>query len=176
MSQGRSRSWVRWVATSAGLGDLVVAPGTFAGSAPAAVLWWIVFVSCPVTATWVVTTLGVLGVIVAGIWTAEAEMRRRGEDDPSAVVIDEVAGQWGTFLVALPFLLELNQLRASVWVAGSGFVLFRVFDVVKPWPVSRLERLPGGLGIVADDLAAGVYAGACLAVLAQLDWTRAWLG
>ena len=64
------------------------------------------------------------------------------------MVVDEVAGQWIT-LVALPF---------TPVTALAGFVLFRVMDIVKPWPARDLERLPGGLGIMADDVAAGIYA------------------
>ena len=68
--------------------------------------------------------------------------------DPGLVVVDEVVGQWITF-VSLPF---------TPWVALAGFVLFRAMDVIKPWPARALERLPGGLGIMADDVAAGIYA------------------
>jgi phosphatidylglycerophosphatase A len=71
-----------------------------------------------------------------------------GQKDPGLVVVDEVLGQWVTLLGAA----SLN------WKALlAGFLLFRIFDIWKPWPVRKLERLPEGTGIVADDLAAGVY-------------------
>ena len=71
-----------------------------------------------------------------------------GRKDPGIVVVDEVVGQWVT-LAALPF---------TPVTAALGFLLFRVMDVVKPWPARDLERLPGGWGIMADDVMAGVYA------------------
>ncbi len=85
---------------------------------------------------------------VVGALAATRVAASLGRKDPGLVVVDEVAGQWVTFL-ALPF---------TPATAVIGFLLFRVMDIVKPWPARDLERLPGGLGIVADDLAAGVYA------------------
>ena len=78
-----------------------------------------------------------------------------GRKDPGLVVVDEVAGQWIT-LVGMPFTAP---------VVLAGFVLFRVMDIVKPWPARALERLPGGWGIMADDVAAGIYAQLLLRVL-----------
>jgi phosphatidylglycerophosphatase A len=79
------------------------------------------------------------------------------------VVIDEVAGQW---LSAVPALIMIgDQTPLSLGLAAiAAFFLFRFFDVVKPWPVSALERLPGGVGIMADDVGAGVLAAAVLAL------------
>jgi phosphatidylglycerophosphatase A len=74
--------------------------------------------------------------------------RQVDRKDPGIVVVDEVVGQWVT-LIALPF---------TPLTAGLGFVLFRVMDIAKPWPARDLERVPGGWGIMADDVAAGVYA------------------
>jgi phosphatidylglycerophosphatase A len=76
-----------------------------------------------------------------------------GKSDPGEVVVDEVAGQAITFLAigALPV--------KQVWLAAAGgFALFRIFDIAKPWPIRKLETLPKGWGILADDLLAGVYA------------------
>ena len=84
--------------------------------------------------------------------------RNAGEDneDPGAVVIDEVAGQWLT-LVVVPL---------DLFYYGLGFLLFRIFDIVKPWPAGALHRhVKGGLGIMLDDIAAAIYAGACLILL-----------
>lgn len=85
----------------------------------------------------------------AGIWAATETARLRGAKDPGLIVVDEVLGQW----VALAGAAALAG--PQLWTA---FVLFRIFDITKPWPVRRLERLPEGTGIVADDLAAGAYA------------------
>ncbi|MGH7436989.1 MAG: phosphatidylglycerophosphatase A family protein [Polyangiaceae bacterium] len=96
---------------------------------------------------------GVVGVALAatimtgaGIWAASVVADDVGEKDPSVVVIDEVAGLLVTMLPAAP----------SWRSVALGFVLFRVLDIAKPWPIRRLEALPGGWGIVMDDVAAGV--------------------
>jgi phosphatidylglycerophosphatase A len=152
------------IATVGGLGDLLPAPGTTAGSAPAALLWSAAVLAVPGWWPRLVTTLALtLAATAIGVWAAGAEGVRRSVGDPGPVVIDEVAGQWLTFLVALP-LAALGGARDVLVFAGGGFLLFRIFDVVKPWPVRPLERLPGGAGIVADDLAAGAIAGILLAL------------
>jgi phosphatidylglycerophosphatase A len=82
------------------------------------------------------------------MWAAGTAARVSGRKDPGLVVVDEVLGQWIT-------LAGATVLNPVSWVAA--FVLFRAFDIVKPSPVRQLERLPGGAGIVADDLMAGLY-------------------
>jgi phosphatidylglycerophosphatase A len=83
-----------------------------------------------------------------GIWAADVVAREIGRKDPPIVVVDEVVGQWMT-------LAGATTLNWKSWLLA--FALFRVFDIWKPPPVRQLERLPGGLGIVADDAMAGVY-------------------
>ncbi|MDZ7696905.1 MAG: phosphatidylglycerophosphatase A [Deltaproteobacteria bacterium] len=83
-----------------------------------------------------------------GIWASNRSRKLLGREDPSQVVIDEVAG----YLLTL-FLLPINWMTLT-----AGFFLFRIFDILKPWPVNRAEELKGGFGIVADDLIAGLYA------------------
>ena len=85
----------------------------------------------------------------AAVWSSGATARQLGREDPQIVVIDEVVGQW----IALAGATRLNG-RALL----LGFVLFRLFDIWKPWPVRRLEHFPGGWGIVLDDCMAGFYA------------------
>ncbi|HEY7057910.1 MAG TPA: phosphatidylglycerophosphatase A, partial [Vicinamibacterales bacterium] len=94
----------------------------------------------------------------AGIWSATLAERHLGGTDPGPVVIDEVLGM----LVTLAFI--------PVGWSGAlvGFLLFRALDVVKPYPANRFERLHGGLGIMADDAMAGVYANLCLRLLIWL--------
>jgi len=93
--------------------------------------------------------LSVLGLVtVLGVLAAAQVSRYRGEEDPSVVVIDEVAGQLLTFLF----------LPVHFWNLFLGTLFFRIFDVWKPFPVRQLERLKGGIGIMADDLMAGIYA------------------
>jgi phosphatidylglycerophosphatase A len=100
-------------------------------------------------------------VIAIGVWAAGVEEARVGRHDPTSVVIDEVAGML-VALIAAP--------AGLAWV-GLLFFLFRVFDVWKPYPIDRLQGLPGGWGIVADDVLAGVYA-AVLGRLAHVVWSR----
>jgi phosphatidylglycerophosphatase A len=95
----------------------------------------------------------VLSILIAvlllpAIWSASRTERILGQEDPGLVVVDEVLGQWVTLLGA----------PARSWkVFVAGFVLFRLLDIWKPWPVRNMEAIPEGAGIVADDLAAGVY-------------------
>ena len=103
----------------------------------------------------------VVGLLLAafsllGIWASGRSIPLLGNDDPSEAVVDEVMGQLITFCF-IPF--------ATGWpFILAGFLLFRLFDIWKPFPVRTLEVLPGGLGICADDIVAGVYAGLCLGV------------
>jgi phosphatidylglycerophosphatase A len=93
--------------------------------------------------------LGVTALLAAlAVWVSGRAAEELGQADPPSVIIDEFVGMWVAALV-IPF--QLYDLAAV-------FLLFRLFDVVKPSPLPRLERLPGGLGIVADDLAAGLLA------------------
>lgn len=128
------------------------APGT-AGSVVAVVLWVMFLALQP---SWLVQSAAVVTAIALCTWAAHWTARRLAAKDPGCIVSDEFAGQWLALLVvpaAWPW-----------WLAA--FVLFRLFDITKLWPMRRLERLPGGLGIVADDLMAGVYA-ALVLLLAQ---------
>jgi phosphatidylglycerophosphatase A len=84
----------------------------------------------------------------AGIWAADWTAKKSGKKDPSLVVVDEVIGQWVT-------LAGAATLNWKSWLAA--FLLFRAFDIWKPVPVRQFEKLPGGYGIVADDVMAGVY-------------------
>ncbi len=105
----------------------------------------------------VVTT----AISMVGIWAASRAERLLGRKDPSAVVIDEVVGQLITFAF-VPYFLAAPAIAV-------GFVLFRAFDIVKPYPIRKLEKLPSGLGIVVDDIAAGLYAGIALSVISILS-------
>jgi phosphatidylglycerophosphatase A len=130
------------VATGLGSGYSKVAPGT-AGSFVGLLLF------LPLsTRPWPVQLAATVAVTVVGVFAAQRVATLVARKDPGLVVVDEVAGQWITFL-SLPF---------TPATAVAGFVLFRVMDVFKPWPARALERLPGGIGIMADDVAAGIYA------------------
>ncbi|MCU1259987.1 MAG: phosphatidylglycerophosphatase [Bryobacterales bacterium] len=126
-----------------GCGLAPVAPGT-AGSL-AAVLLAIPFIH---TSPLYLLLAAVLLTPIA-IWAADVTARQLSRKDPGLIVIDEVVGQW----IALAGATHLNWRSLLL-----GFALFRLFDVWKPFPARRLEALPGGLGIVADDIMAGIYA------------------
>jgi len=99
----------------------------------------------------------ILAFVLVGIWSAGRSISIFGTKDPHQAVVDEVMGQLITFLF-IPF--------TTYWpLIIAGFVLFRLFDIWKPYPIDALQDLPGGLGICADDIVAGVYAGVCLAVI-----------
>jgi phosphatidylglycerophosphatase A len=154
----------RALATVGGLGDRLPAPGTTVGSLVGAVLYWGAAWGLP-HPTWAVALGGLVVLLPISVWACGAEAVRREVADPGPVVLDEVAGQW----LALAVVSLLRGEPPNLWAVGAAFFLFRAFDVVKPRPISSLERLPGGWGIVADDLAAGLAAGAAtFALLAVL--------
>jgi phosphatidylglycerophosphatase A len=95
---------------------------------------------------------------------APAAIAATGKKDPGEIVVDEIAGQAITFLPAA-FLLTEASSAGQIWsVALAGFLLFRFFDILKPWPVRKLEKLPSGWGVLADDLMAAVFAAIALFV------------
>jgi phosphatidylglycerophosphatase A len=154
----RRRTWWAWaVGTFFGAGLLKPGPGTY-GSLAAMVVWFIVARRVPFHLLPLIT-LGMAAVATAvGIPAATRVARESGRKDPQIVVIDEVAGQWISLIFCLP----------AMPFAFLGLLCFRVFDILKPPPIRRLERLPEGIGIVVDDLAAGVYALIAQTVLQQL--------
>jgi phosphatidylglycerophosphatase A len=141
----RAPLWAELIATFFGIGRLEPGPGTWASLA-AVLIWFAV-------AKWISGSQAILAILIAlaiavGIPAATRAARASQIEDPGFVVIDEVAGQWITLLLA-----------PVTWkTLFAGFILFRVFDIVKPPPVRQLERLPEGTGIVADDVGAGIYA------------------
>ena len=144
-------SIARLIWTWFGSGLLPKAPGTWGSLAALPFAWFIYSYGGYQT-----LLLATAGIFVAGVWTSGIAAAERGAEDPGEVVIDEVAGQWLTLVVVPPDLL----------LYAAGFVLFRLFDIWKPWPVSWADqKLKGGLGIMADDILAGVYAAAILFAL-----------
>lgn len=141
--------WWWAIATFFGVGFIKPGPGTW-GSVAAVLLWaafaWLAHPSPRVL--FVTLLIGIFLSLLLGIPAASVVERESGGHDPQYVVIDEVIGQW----IALLFC-------PVDWLHGLiALVLFRLFDITKPFPVRRLERLPGGWGIVFDDVAAGLYA------------------
>ena len=139
-----------FIATAGFVGRFPIAPGTAGSVAGLFVYVLIRFVDGPaLEAAMLIVTL------VVGIWSANIAERLLGGKDPGPVVIDEVLG----ILITLAFL-HVNVLGAFV-----GFLLFRVADVVKPYPAGRLENLPGGFGVMMDDLMAALYSQAAMRIL-----------
>lgn len=142
----------RWLATGFGTGYLWPAPGTW-GS----LLGLIAFAAVLASAAVAVQALACAVVTLLGVWAAQVTAARLGEADPSRVVVDEVAGMW---------IAMVGIDAAPAWAGwGLAFLLFRVFDIVKPFPARRLEDLPGGLGIMLDDVVAGLYSQLALRLL-----------
>jgi phosphatidylglycerophosphatase A len=128
-----------------GCGYSPVGPGT-AGSLAALLIAWLLIshAGMPPACLLPLTLL----LTAPAIWASSATAIDLGKEDPQIVVIDEVLGQWLT----LAAMVHVNWQSYLL-----GLALFRIFDITKPWPIRKLERLHGGLGIVADDLLAGVY-------------------
>ena len=137
------RAFGLFVATAGYVGYFPIAPGTAGSAAGLVLLAAIRFFAGPEL------ELGFfVGVVALGFWAAEVGERHANREDPGFVVVDEVAGMLLTML-----WLPLTWVTALV-----GFLAFRFFDIVKPFPARNAERLHGGIGIMADDLIAAVYA------------------
>lgn len=133
---------VRWLATGAGVGRVPFAPGTAGSLLGAALCFPFLYLPWPVY-------LGAALLLTAmAVWSADRAAADLGQPDPPEIVIDEIAGMWVAAVALPPTLYDL----------AAVFLLFRLMDVVKPAPIPRLERLRGGLGIVADDVAAALLA------------------
>jgi phosphatidylglycerophosphatase A len=173
-----------FIATACGLGYMPVAPGTW-GSAAGAVIWILSVFYFPLALggtlfTWIpafpLTILFyALAIAAAGVWASDSAAKFAGTKDPQFVVIDEVSGQYLALLLGIAFP-TFNRAVGShwLWLSSSnnyvsavnvslkylllGFILFRVFDIWKPFPARQAESLPGGWGIMADDWVAGIYA------------------
>ena len=141
-----------WIATVGGLGFFSFMPGTL-GSAAACLVSW--FFPVPWWA--------ILAVAAVGVWASGAAARFLGKEDPGCVIIDEVVGMW----------LSLLFLPRS-FVLG-GFLLFRALDILKPFPIYLFERLPGGWGIMADDVVGGLMANFLLQTLNAYLFNAGWV-
>lgn len=132
------------------IGYVPIVPGTV-GSLGGLVLYWLLYAAGP---GWFQTALvaAIVTLFASGVWSATIAERHFGGIDPGPVVIDEVAGM----------LMTLAFVPVGWGAAIVGFFVFRLFDIIKPYPAARLERLPGGLGVMADDAMAAIYANVAL--------------
>jgi phosphatidylglycerophosphatase A len=152
----RKTRWAWLLATFFGAGRMKPGPGTY-GSVAAALLWLgAAHLFHPGRlALAIATAVAALLITLIGIPASTIVARESGRQDPGFVVIDEVAGQW----------IALIAMRPDWQHAALALLLFRLFDIWKPWPIRRLEALPAGTGIMLDDVAAGLLALAvCLLV------------
>ena len=161
----------RLLASCFGLGRLPVAPGTW-GSLPPAIIFALM---CHLGASALLISLVMAALALGGcaicIKFTPAVIAATGQTDPREVVADELAGQALTFLT-IPFFIPVILTTGQICIITSGgFLLFRLFDIVKPWPIRKLEKLPEGWGVLADDLLAGVYAAIVLLIVIFL-----WMG
>jgi phosphatidylglycerophosphatase A len=141
-----------------GLGLLPVAPGTWGSLPPAIVFALLYYLGVPAVLISIVMAVLVLAGVVVCVKFAPVVIAATGKTDPGEVVADEFAGQALTFL-AIPLLAAGTASTSQILtIAVLGFLLFRLFDIVKPWPIRKLEKLPEGWGVLSDDLLAGAYA------------------
>jgi phosphatidylglycerophosphatase A len=131
-----------FLATCGYLGFVPIAPGTFGSAAGL-----LVFYAVRSTGSTLVELAAIVGLFAIGVWSATAAERQLGGIDPGPVVLDEVVGM----------LITLALIPVSVMGAVVGFFVFRLLDIVKPWPAGAFERLPGGVGVMADDGMAAIY-------------------
>ena len=166
-SPGGLDRFARFITSGGGAGFFPIAPGTW-GSAEVTVAVYAVYLVRPSLLTGPVAAgillLVALAIAWLGIWAGDRVAARLGDDDPSEVVIDEVVGQLLTY--------SLLPVAGRAWTGWSfeialvaGFLLFRALDIVKPGPIDDLQQCHGGVGIMADDFAAGIV-GACVMLLA----------
>ncbi|MGE5176334.1 MAG: phosphatidylglycerophosphatase A [Hyphomicrobiales bacterium] len=146
------------LATGFGLGRLPVAPATWASAAIALLLY---LIPGSLDATVPLAVAAVL-VTVAGVWASHEAEKELGHD-AHPIVIDELAG----FLIAVWAIPAGAGPRHPALLLGVAFLLFRVLDIVKPFPIRQSQRLPGGLGVVIDDVLAGIATNVILRVLAR---------
>ncbi len=143
------------LATFFGVGLLPIVPGTWASAAALPFAWIIMSVG-----SWPVLFAAALIAGLAGWWASARYVTQTGREDPSEIVIDEVAAQW----------LALCVVPQSLFAYFAAFFVFRVFDTLKPWPASWADReVEGGAGVMLDDVFAGIYAALTLAVLRYLQ-------
>ena len=131
-----------FIATCGYLGYVPVAPGTFGSAAGLAL-----FFAVRSTGSMWVELAAIVVLFAIGVWSGTIAEEHFGGIDPGPVVLDEVVGM----------LITLALLPVNLTGAIVGFLIFRVLDVVKPWPSAQFEKLPGGLGVMADDGMAAIY-------------------
>ncbi len=153
-----------FIATGFGAGLIPFAPGTFGSLVGLLIAYGIISVSS-LDAPLLQNSLIVIGIVLAaiGIWAGTRAEKIFDRKDAGQIVIDEVCGQVISFVFIAPYLVRIGpQWR---WWMIAGFALFRFFDIFKPYPLSALQDITGGLGVMIDDIVAGMYAAAALSLI-----------
>ena len=130
-----------WIATCFKVGYLPFAPGTW-GSVFSILLWWVILKDLN---TYIFGAIIIIFLLI-GIVVSNIIIDQSGDHDPSYIIIDELVGQW----------LALFLIPDGFFNIAISFILFRFFDIIKPWPIRLIEKLPKGLGVMSDDLSAGL--------------------
>lgn len=143
---------ILFLAQGAFTGRFPVAPGT-AGTVAAVLIYF--FVHGLSSSAYAMVCLVV---VIIGIWAAGRAEDILGKKDSPSIVVDEIAG----------YLISMFFLPATLGYVAAGFCLFRFFDIVKPWPIAGLQKLHGGVGVMLDDIAAGIYTNAVLQLVRRL--------
>jgi len=156
--------WKRWLTASLGLGWLPLAPGSWGSLGPTAVFAVMGYAGLSQVA--ILAAMAVLFVAgcIGSVKLSPHTIAVTGQEDPDEVVLDEVAGQPMCFMTMPLWPAAVFTPKGILAVAAAGFFFFRLFDTLKPWPCKRLEDLPAGWGILADDLVAGLYAAITLVI------------
>jgi phosphatidylglycerophosphatase A len=153
-------NWKLWIAQGFGVGRIPVAPGTF-GS----VLGFFYFAALLCTGSWIWVFAISIGILPLGVWLCDQGERALGKKDPGSVVLDEIVAIPFCYIAIVVFGYAWNRPEMCTahpslvfhWQTLIVFGLFRLFDVWKPWPVRNVQTLPGGLGIMVDDVLAALY-------------------
>ena len=151
--------------STCGVGLIPFAPGTF-GALVGVIIFYGLFLACKSSPQYfqVVVIIASLMVTALGIWASNSGEKIFGEKDAQRIVVDEVAGQLISYILIAPLMVA--QLSKPTTIIIIGFLLFRTFDIWKPYPIRQLEKLGDGLGVMADDVLAGIYAAVALLFIA----------
>ncbi|MRU13826.1 phosphatidylglycerophosphatase A [Roseovarius sp. A21] len=153
------------IATFFWIGHLRPAPGTWGSLAAIPVAWGLHMLGGPI-----LLGLGVILSFTLGWWATSLETKGKSDHDPSEIVIDEVAGQWLAFLPVSIGAAHVGAALTALWPGWvAAFILFRLFDIWKPGPVGWADRRGDALGVMLDDIIAGIFAGLGVVLLAGLS-------